>query len=69
MNVTKSSLSGGHKVKYSFHYEPNQFWVVQTEKEVPKGSVNLNLEFSGYLTHGIVGFYKSTYKGEAVRLL
>lgn len=62
MNVTSTTLSGGIEVDQTFHYEPNQFWVVKTKTEVPVGKIDLTLGFSGYLTHGIVGFYKSTYK-------
>ena len=68
LNVTETKLSGGHKVKKAFPYEENQFWVIQTEADVPVGSLDLTLIFKGYLTHGIVGFYKSTYKGDCLRL-
>jgi len=65
LNVTETKLSGGHKVKKAFPYEENQFWVIQTEADVPVGSLDLTLIFKGYLTHGIVGFYKSTYKDKS----
>ena len=64
LTVTSTALSGGNKVDETFHYEPNQFWVIRTKAPVPKGSLDITLEFKGRLTLGIVGFYKSTYKGK-----
>lgn len=46
----------------TFAYEPNQYWVVQTLNPLPEGSTaTLELDFTGSLTNGIVGYYKSTY--------
>lgn len=57
-NVTGDSIP----IQDSFHYEPNQFWVIKTKTPVENGTVvNLVLSFDGSLTRTIVGFYKSTY--------
>ncbi|KAL5018116.1 hypothetical protein ScPMuIL_003838 [Solemya velum] len=57
-NVTGDSIP----IQDSFHYEPNQFWVIKTKTPVENGTVvNLVLSFDGSLTRAIVGFYKSTY--------
>ena len=45
-----------------WHYEPNQFWVVKTNKVIEESStVLLNIMFDGSLSNGIVGFYKAFY--------
>lgn len=62
LNVTSTELSEPHEVAESFHYVENQFWVIKTKAEVPKGDLVLKLKFDGSLVNGIVGFYKSTYK-------
>lgn len=66
MNITASKvydLNGNRlTLEDTFAYEPNQYWVVQTLNPLPEGStVTLELEFTGSLTNGIVGYYKSTY--------
>jgi glutamyl aminopeptidase len=64
LNITNTMVEGS-EVKDSFHYEDNQFWVIMLKEKVSKGQVAITLEFEGSLTHGIVGFYKSTYKGSS----
>lgn len=50
------------RVKRTFEYEENQFWVVEVGETIRSGTaVDLYLEFEGSLTGSIVGFYKSTY--------
>lgn len=49
-------------IKRTFSYEPNEFWVVETNDILSANStVFLCMTFSGNLTRSIVGFYKSTY--------
>lgn len=48
-------------VAKAFEYPEHEFWVVVPSKEIPKGNYSLFLQFSGSLTKGITGFYKSTY--------
>lgn len=58
------SVSDGRyiAVNRSFEYEPNEFWVIQTQKELVGGEVYvIRLTFGGALTGSIVGLYKSTY--------
>ena len=48
-----------------FPYDENEYWVVQTTHDLPVMSrFTLILEFTGSLTNGIVGYYKSTYNNE-----
>jgi glutamyl aminopeptidase len=66
MNVTSSRVfdRNGNQLtlRDTFAYEPNQYWVVQTLNPLQEGStVTLQLTFTGSLTNGIVGYYKSTY--------
>ena len=48
-------------MKRSFEYEPNEFWVVQTERRIAAGNYTLQLEFTGNLTRSITGLYRSVY--------
>lgn len=67
LEIVKTSLinENGSEVKHkdAFHYEKNQFWVV----EMDEGSLlepalyKLKLDFKGLLVGKIVGFYRSTY--------
>ena len=44
-----------------FDYEKNEFWVVEFGQEVVIGNYSQSLEFSGKLSQGLAGFYKSVY--------
>lgn len=66
MNITSSRVYDRNNnqltLRETFPYEPNQYWVVQTLNPLPEGlSATLELTFTGSLTNGIVGYYKSTY--------
>lgn len=67
LNITSTSLrrkndSSRIEIKEHFHYEPNQFWVIETREILLQGrNVILDLSFDGSLTRAIVGFYKSKY--------
>lgn len=67
MNITKTELrkKGTNeiiKIKRTFPFTDNQFWVIETEEPMTAGSgVFLDLQFDGSLTRAIVGLYKSTY--------
>lgn len=50
------------QVADEFEYGDNQYYVVETNDEMPAGAtVRLYLEFYGSLVNGIVGYYKSNY--------
>ena len=63
--ITKTSLQdqSGNSVSYRrvFEYKKNEFWVVELDQETGAGNYSLSMEFSGNLTQGITGFYKSVY--------
>lgn len=66
LNVTRTELFDATDnpigIAKTFYYQPNQFWVVETETPISAGArVRLFLSFEGSLTRAIVGFYKSTY--------
>ena len=46
----------------TFEYKPNEFWVIELDKDLEKGRYKIFLEFNGSLTNKIVGFYRSVYK-------
>ncbi|GBN52726.1 Endoplasmic reticulum aminopeptidase 1 [Araneus ventricosus] len=50
------------KLDVQFPYHPNQYYVLQTERQVKPGKYKLHFDFSGNLNGSIVGFYKSRYK-------
>ncbi|XP_076317960.1 uncharacterized protein LOC143229476 isoform X3 [Tachypleus tridentatus] len=69
LNVTKSVVqrkSDLTEMKIAdspFYYDPNEFWVVKTERKLnPNENYFLVFEFQGSLIGDIVGFYKSKYK-------
>ena len=68
LKITKTSLTddAGKEIviQRAFEYEPNQFWVVQLDRQVDPGIYFLSLEFNGRLDNGILGFYKSVYVNE-----
>ena len=45
-----------------FLFPEHQFWVVVPQSQAPPGNYSLNMIFSGSLTDGITGFYKSLYR-------
>ena len=45
-----------------FEFPEHQFWVVLPQSQAPPGNYSLNITFSGSLTNGITGFYKSVYR-------
>ena len=45
-----------------FEFTEHQFWVVLPQSQAEPGNYSLNMVFSGSLTDGITGFYKSVYK-------
>ena len=45
-----------------FLFPEHQFWVVVPQSRAPPGNYSLNMIFSGSLTDGITGFYKSLYR-------
>ena len=67
MSITRSELKVNSTneqidIKRTFGYDPNEFWVVETNDVIKGGTVvKLDLEFDASLTRAIVGFYKSTY--------
>ncbi|GFR93964.1 protease m1 zinc metalloprotease [Elysia marginata] len=66
VNVTSTSLKdtttgADIPVARTFYYSPNEFWVIEADRELSSpGNVSLELGFQGTLD-GIVGIYKSTY--------
>ena len=44
-----------------FEYKKNEFWVVELEQEAGIGNYSLSMEFSGNLSQGLAGLYKSVY--------
>lgn len=68
LNVTKTKIVVNDetqteiKIRDSFEYEKNEFWVIVPEENIEPGSYKLYLEFDGKLTGKIVGFYQSVYK-------
>ncbi|XP_041364193.1 glutamyl aminopeptidase-like [Gigantopelta aegis] len=67
MNITRTILNVNSTnaeigIKRTFGYDPNEFWVVETNDVIKGGTVvKLDLQFDASLTRAIVGFYKSTY--------
>ncbi|ELT93925.1 hypothetical protein CAPTEDRAFT_205328 [Capitella teleta] len=67
MDITKTEVRGHDgqllDLTRTFEYPDNQYWVVELANPIDPGtSVFLCLEFTGSLTEGIVGYYKSTYE-------
>uniref|UniRef100_A0A1W7RAI9 Aminopeptidase n=1 Tax=Hadrurus spadix TaxID=141984 RepID=A0A1W7RAI9_9SCOR len=63
LNITKSGIYKNGTpldVKKRFDYQPNEFFVLETEKVEP-GLYVLSYEFKGSLLNGILGFYRSKY--------
>ena len=52
----------GVPLRSTFEFPEHQFWVVLPQSRAGPGNYSLNLTFSGSLTDGITGFYKSLYK-------
>jgi len=48
----------------SFEFTKNEFWVVRPKSALSPGNYSLGIRFSGSLTNGITGFYKSVYKNK-----
>jgi glutamyl aminopeptidase len=52
-------------VASTFHYAPNEYWVVELERPVVTSSgpkvIVLDMQFEGSMTSGIVGLYRSRY--------
>jgi len=48
----------------AMEYKPNEFYVMRTTNIVDPGKYIMHFEFTGDLTKGIVGFYKSVYTNE-----
>ncbi|PSN55624.1 hypothetical protein C0J52_04058 [Blattella germanica] len=48
----------------SIYYEPNEFWVIRPIEELSPTIYKLSLTFSGNMTRGMVGFYRSKYTNE-----
>jgi len=68
LTVSKTSLRHNEdevKIKSSFEYRDNEYWVVIPESPAAAGNYSLYLEFDGSLSIGITGFYKSVYKNSA----
>ncbi|KAK3089030.1 hypothetical protein FSP39_000261 [Pinctada imbricata] len=67
LDISQTSLrfkdtSQSISFKTPWFYEKNQYWVIECDQTLAKGSVLvLDLTFSGSLTRAIVGFYKSSY--------
>ena len=51
-------------LRETFEYPEHQYWVVVPELQGNAGNYSLTMIFSGSLTDGITGFYKSVYKNE-----
>jgi len=49
----------------TFHYEPNQFWVLRCSSEIPKGNYSVHMVFTGSMENKLKGFYKSVYTNAA----
>ena len=45
-----------------FEFTEHQFWVVIPQSQTGPGNYSLTLVFSGSLSNGITGFYKSLYR-------
>ena len=52
----------GVPLRSTFEFPEHQFWVVLPQSRAGPGNYSLNLTFSGSLTDGITGFYKSLYR-------
>uniref|UniRef100_A0A914WGZ3 Aminopeptidase n=1 Tax=Plectus sambesii TaxID=2011161 RepID=A0A914WGZ3_9BILA len=64
LNITSTRIfdqSGNNVSLKAFAFEPNEYWVVTTDAPLVPGTHFLAIEFSGSLTTGIVGFYRSSY--------
>lgn len=67
VTTTRLSKEDGSKVRLreTFEYSPNNFWVVLPEQALHPGPYILYLEFSGSMTRNIVGFYMTNYTDPA----
>ena len=64
MNISSPMIrSGGHevKIKDSFFYTPNQYYVIAISDPLPQQLVTVQLNFSYQIVDGLSGFYRSTY--------
>lgn len=68
LTITKTEIIGINenrpkiKLRETFEYDKNEFWVIVPEEELQPGIYDIFLEFNGKLTNKIVGFYQSVYK-------
>lgn len=53
------------KLKKTFEYKPNHFWVMVPEGELSPGGYQLELSFQGSMLGDIVGLYMSAYLDSA----
>ncbi|XP_054269208.1 aminopeptidase A-like isoform X1 [Macrosteles quadrilineatus] len=64
VRVSTTSLSRGStkvRLRETFEYSPNQFWVVIPQESLQPGAYSLYMEYSGSLTKDIVGLYMTNY--------
>lgn len=66
LNISAVSLgnsAGSIALQAPEEVPKNEWWVIQPSSgSIPRGSYTFTVEFSGSLTRGIVGFYRSTHK-------
>ena len=64
MNISSPIVrTGGRelKIKNSFFYTPNQYYVIATSEPLPQQLVTIQLNFSYEIVAGLSGFYRSKY--------
>ena len=64
LKVIGTRLRRGGKIldiAKTFHYEKNEYWVVEAADVIQKGLIQVEMQFEGSLVNGIVGLYKSVY--------
>ncbi|XP_034256819.1 glutamyl aminopeptidase-like isoform X2 [Thrips palmi] len=61
-SVSLQNSAGSVSLKAPVEVPKNEWWVIQPSSgSIPRGTYKFTVEFSGSLTRGIVGFYRSTH--------
>ena len=63
--IFKSGGTEELQVKSGYYKPLNEFFVIETAKEIPAGNYEVEVKFAANVSVKLTGFYKSTYKNQA----
>lgn len=68
VNVTSGRMPRGIGIKKEFKYNPNEFYVIQTNTALVKdGQYTINIKYTGQMGTELNGFYKSFYNAGGIQ--